>query len=138
VYIRRTTQDSSKVSGNLYVDEGATTQRFGLRLHCDRSETQSVELLVTKTDAKIYSYASGVATQRATVDIGGTALYSLYYDETDDKYVALKDGAEFGLEWASPTINQGDNYRFGGIRISRASGVDAGTIDNWTLTDYAA
>jgi hypothetical protein len=32
----------------------------------------------------------------------------------------------------------GEDYRFGGIRITRASGVNAGTIDNWTLTDYTA
>ena len=138
--IRRTTLDASMVRGNLYVDEDATTQQLGIRLHCDREETQSVELLVTGTDAKIYSYASGTPTEQASVDVGGTDLYSLYYDEPNDKYVALKNGAEFDLEWTSVggTVDHGSDFRFGGIRIIRDSGVNAGTIDNWTLTDYAA
>jgi hypothetical protein len=72
--IRRTTRDASKVSGNLYVADDATTQQLGIRLHCDRENTQSVELLVTATDAKIYSYASGTPTEQASVDIGGTDL----------------------------------------------------------------
>jgi len=44
------------------------------------------------------------------------------------------------LEWASvgSAVSHGPDYRFGGIRISRASGVNAGAIDNWTLADYAA
>ena len=72
--------------------------------------------------------------------VDGADLYSLYYDEPNDKYVALKSGAEFGLEWTSvgSAVEHGPDFRFGGKRIIRASGVNAGTIDNWTLTDFTA
>jgi hypothetical protein len=35
------------------------------------------------------------------------------------------------------TTADGSAYRFGGMRICRASSVNAGTIDKWTLRDYS-
>lgn len=139
LYIRRTTMNAARVEGNLHLTPAASTQRLGLLLHANRDLSQYVYLSVTNTDAKIYSYTSATLTQRATVAVGGEALYSLTYDAVNDKYVALQDGAAFGLEWTgvSTAVTHDANYRFGGIRISRGSGINAGTIDNWTLRDYA-
>ncbi|WP_457145142.1 hypothetical protein [Mycobacterium sp. URHB0021] len=138
-YLRRTTRDDSIVSGNIYVGSTATTQRSAFRLHCDREGTQSVEISATATDCKIYSYVNGTKTQRATVSTGGTDLYSLYYDIVNDKYVGLKGGVPFGLQWTSvgSAVSHGARYRFGGMRIERASGINSGQIDNFNLTDYA-
>jgi hypothetical protein len=84
--------------------------------------------ICAKSSPTASSKPSGCA-KRATVAVGGTGLYALYYDEPNDKYVALKDGAAFGLEWSSvgSAVSHGSDFRFGGIRISRASGVNAGT-----------
>jgi hypothetical protein len=139
LYIRRTTGAASRVDGNLYVNSAATTQRLGLILHGNRDLSEFVYLSATGTDAKIYSYAGGVLTQRATVASGGTNIYTLYYDVAADKYVALKGGNTFNLEWLSVggAVTHDSDHRFGGMRISCASSTPAGTIDNWTLRDWA-
>jgi hypothetical protein len=139
LYIRRTSGDASLSSANIYVDAGATTQRLGLLHHANRDLTQFVYLSVTPTNARIYSFTGGTLTQRASVAGGGTGQYSIYYDEVADKYVALKDGNPIpGLQWTSvgSTIKHGPDYRFGGLRISRASSINAGTIDNWLMRDF--
>jgi hypothetical protein len=138
LYIRSTAGDASRVEAALTIGAGATTQRFGIMMHANRELTQYVYLSVTGSDAKIYSWNGTTLTQRATVAVGGTANYALYYDVPNDKYVALQNNAAFGLQWTgvSSAITHDANARFGGVVISRASGVNAGGIDNWTLRDW--
>lgn len=139
-YIRRTTMDSQKVGGNIFVTSGATTQRSALQLHVDREGTQSVELSVGPASSEIISYVNNVPTIRAVVATGGTDFYELYYDVTNDKYVARKNQVAFGLEWDHPgtLAKHGSRYRFAGARIARGSGINAALIDNFSIMDFAA
>lgn len=138
LYIRRTSGNPAKVDGNLHIGPDATTQRLGLILHANRELTRFAYLSATGTDARIYSYAGGVLTERASVATGGTDLYSMYYEEATDSYIALKGGESFGLQWSgiSAVLPPDQDNRFGGIRISRAGSVNAGTVDNFTLSDW--
>lgn len=137
IYIHSCTRDVNRVEANLYIDP-LSTERCGVLLHCSRDFGQVVYLGVDETSAKIYSGTAISLTERASISVGGTDKWSLYYDEAADKYVALKGGAVIGLEWTSVggAVLHGADYRFGGIRISSDAGTPAGTIDDWNLRDW--
>lgn len=137
LYIHTCTRDVNRVSANLYID-GASTARCGLLLHCSRDFSQVVYLGVDKNSAKIYSGSALSLTERASISVGGTDKWTAYYDEAADKYVALKGDAVIGLEWPAvgTAVKHGDDYRYGGMRISSAGGTPAGTIDDWNLRDW--
>ena len=137
LYIRACSRDVNRVEANLHIN-AASTARCGVLLHCSRDLSQMVYLGVNGTSAKIYSGAFGSLTERASLSSGGTAKWAAYYDEASDKYVALRDGVDVGLQWTSvgSTVKHGADYRFGGDMISCASGEPAGTIDDWVLRDW--
>ncbi|GAA2436197.1 hypothetical protein [Mycolicibacterium llatzerense] len=137
LYIRPCSRDVNRVEANLHINM-ASTARCGVLLHCSRDFAQVVYLGVNGTSAKIYSGPIASLSERASLSSGGTARWALYYDESADKYVALKDGANTGLQWTSvgSTVLHGSDYRYGGTRISLASGEAAGTIDDWVLRDW--
>lgn len=137
LYIHRTTRDVNRVEANLFINKNSTA-RCGVLLHCTRDFSQVVYLGVNGTSAKIYSGPIDSLLERASLSLGGEGKWALYYDQAADKYVALKDGATIGLEWTSvgSAVTHGADYRFGGMRISLASGEPAGTIDDWTLRDW--
>ena len=137
IYIRPCIQDVDRVEANLLINP-ASTVRCGVILHCARDFSQIVYLGVDSTSAKIYSGSSGSLTERASLSSGGSGKWALYYDQSADKYVALKDGAIIGLQWTSvgSAVTHDVNHRYGGIRISLASGEPAGTIDDWILRDW--
>jgi hypothetical protein len=137
LYIHRCTRDVNKVEASLVINANSTA-RCGVMLHCSRDFTQVVYLAVNNTSAKIYSGPIDSLTERASLNVGGSGTWSLYYNQTDDKYTALKDGSTVGLEWTSvgSAVEHGSNYRYGGFRISFASGEPAGTVDDWQLRDW--
>lgn len=137
IHIHPCSRDVNRVEANLHINANSTA-RCGVLLHCSRDFSQVVYLGVNGTSAKIYSGPVASLTERASLSSGGTAKWSLYYDESADKYVALKDGANTGLQWTSvgSAVAHGSDYRYGGFRVSLASGEAAGTIDDWTLRDW--
>ena len=137
IYIRPLSQDVDRVEANLNINT-ASTVRCGVMLHCSRDFSQVVYLGVDGTSAKIYSGSTTSLTERASLSSGGSAKWALYYDNSADKYVALKDGAIIGLQWTSvgSAVTHDVNHRYGGMRISLASGQPAGTIDDWVLRDW--
>lgn len=134
-YIHRCSRDVNKTEANLYVNP-LSTARLGIMLHCSRDLSQVVYLGVDETSSKIYSGPIDSLVERASLAVGGTGKWGLYYDSAADKYVTLKDGKVVGLEWTAPTTIHGADYRFGGIRISSSGGESAGTIDDWNLRDW--
>lgn len=137
LYIHPCSRDVNRVGANLHINANSTA-RCGVLLHCSRDFGQVVYLGVNSTSAKIYSGPVGSLTERASLSSGGTARWDLYYDDAADKYVALKDGANTGLQWTSvgSAVSHGSDYRYGGFRISLASGETAGTVDDWVLRDW--
>lgn len=137
LYIRACSRDVNRGEANLYIN-AASAARCGVLLHCSRDFSQIVYLGVNATSAKIYSGSFGSLTERASLSTGGTGKWALYYDGAADKYAALKNGADVGLQWTSVStaVTHGADYRFGGHMISCASGEPAGTIDDWTLRDW--
>lgn len=137
LFIHGCTRDVNRVEANLYIN-GRSDARCGVLLHCSRDFSQVVYLGVDSLSAKIYSGSAMSLTERASLSVGGTDKWSLYYDESADKYVALKGGAITGLEWlsVSTAVKHGPDYRFGGLRISSAAGQPAGTVDDWNLRDW--
>lgn len=144
IYILPTIGDASRVDGVLYGTLGAvTTPRCGLMMHCNRDLSQIVYLGVNNNSARIYSGPWGSLTQRATVSTAFNDVpWSLYYEPgvgSYGRYTALKDDASVGMTWSpgASDVVHGDNYRYGGLRISRATLFNAGSIDNWALRDWA-
>lgn len=115
LYIRACSRDVNRGEANLYIN-AASTARCGVLLHCSRDFSQIVYLGVNATSAKIYSGSFGSLAERASLSSGGTGKWALYYDGAADKYVALKNGADVGLQWTSVStaVNHGADYRFGG------------------------
>jgi hypothetical protein len=138
LYILRCTRDTNRVTGNLYINTNSSA-REGLMMHCARDFSQVVYLGVDGTSAKIYSGPIDSLTERASLASGGTGKWSLYYDSSADKYVALMNDADIGLQWTSvgSAVLHGDDYRFGGARIECVSGEPAGTVDDWELRDWS-
>ena len=137
IYIHSCSRDVNRVEADLHVNL-ASTARFGVLLHCSRDFEQVVYLGVDNTSAKIYSGPIDSLTERASLSTGGLGRWALYYDESLDKYVALKDNSSIGLEWTSvgSVVEHGADYRFGGFRIESDSGESGGFIDDWTLRDW--
>lgn len=136
-YIHPTNRDVSRVEANLYINP-ASTARLGVLLHCSRDMSQMVYLGVNGTSAKIYSGSHLSLTERASLAVGGSGLWTLFYDAANDKFVVLKDGLDVGLKWTGvgSAVKHGSDFRYGGQRIEMASTEPAGTIDNWSLRDW--
>lgn len=145
LYIQAAAGDQTLVEANTY--STVTTPRLGVMSCCNRDLTQCVYLGVNAGTAKVFTGAWGSLTERLSVpvtdDSGGDVDYvpkwGLYNDPSASKFFILKDGTDVG-SWVDSggVVLRGPDYRYGGIRISRASGVNAGTVDNWTFRDYAA
>lgn len=137
LYIRRCTRDTNKVEANLFVD-AASSARLGLLLHAARDFSQVVYLGVNGSTSKIYSGPIDSLTERASLASGGTGKWSLHYDLSADKYVALLDSVDIGLQWTSAgsAVVHGEDYQFGGARIECLAGEPAGTLDDWELRDW--
>lgn len=137
LYIHRCSRDVNKVEADLHINS-ASTVRLGIMLHCSRDFEQVVYLGVNSTSAKIYSGPIDSLTERASLATGGTGRWTLFYEESADKYAVLKENAPIGLEWTSvgSTVEHGADYRFGGFRIESDAGESAGGLDDWTLRDW--
>ena len=144
VYIKRTVGASARVDGDMFELAGEQ----GLVLSANREGGQFVYLGVTPTGASIYSggyntlgvKASVNTTVNDTKDGAPGLTWSLYYTPSTKTYTALKDGVDIGLSWTDSgnTVSHTDNELFGGLRLTRTSGVNSGRIDNWTMRDWAA
>jgi len=135
LYIRATASDAQRVDADLEVTPQSNA-RLGVLMHCSRYFHQVVALLVNASSAAIYSGTIASLTLRESVNVGGSGRWSIYYDVDLDKYVVLKDDEPIGLEWQPTGIQHGPDYRFGGVQITRANSVKAGTIDNFTIRDW--
>jgi hypothetical protein len=113
----------------------------GPMLYCNRELTQTMYLDVKAAAAKLF-----VGPWNALVDTGvsvattaADAKWGVHGDPSTSIFTILKDGTDVGA-WTDTAgvVQLGFDYRFGGARISRVSGVNGGTQDNWTLRDFAA
>lgn len=139
LYVRPTAGDASKVEAGIY--PGLLNGHYsGIVLHASRTGDQAVVLMVNNGNAKIFTGAltSPTLTERASVAVGGDALWTLYYDVALNTYVALKNGDPIGLSWEDTgnVILHGRDYRYGGARANRDTGFGGAPIDNWTLRDW--
>lgn len=137
LYTKAVSGDQMLVEANVY--SRATTPRIGVMSCCNRELTEGVYLGINASSANIYTGAWGSLTQRATVSVTtGDAKWGLYNDPSTAEFTIFRDGTDIG-GWIDTggVVNFGADYRYGGARISRASGVNAGTLDNWTLSDNA-
>ncbi|MEB3021318.1 hypothetical protein [[Mycobacterium] crassicus] len=137
LYTRPLASDRMRVEGNLYNIISGTQE--GLLLNCNRDLSQIVYLAVNNANARIYTGSATSLTQRASVSTTLNSVpWQFYYDPTTNTYTALKNGKSVGLSWAdsSNLMQHGSLYRYGGLRISRGSLVNGGSIDNWLLKDW--
>ncbi|QSM01079.1 minor tail protein [Mycobacterium phage Nanosmite] len=141
LYIRPTAGDKQQVEGTFYETSVAVPgPRCGLLMHCNRDLSQIVYLGLNINTAKIYTGPWNSLTERASVSSGlNDVPWQFSYDPADATYRALKNGQDIGLSWAdsSSVVQHGPHFRYGGVRISRASFFNAGRIDNWTLKDWS-
>lgn len=138
LYIRPTSGDQMLVEANVY--DTVASARLGVMSCCNRELTQTVYLAVDSGLAKLYTGAWNSLTERLSVaTTADDAKWGLYNEPSSSEFFILKDGTDVG-SWVDSggVVLHGSDYRYGGIRISRASGVNGGTLDNWTLRDYAA
>lgn len=114
--------------------------RAGLLICVARDWSQVVYLEVGPTSSRILSGAWDSLTQRATVSVGGSGKWSIEYDPGTKVYTARKNGSTVGLSWtdSGDLTAHGRDTRYGGMRISRASGVTGGLIDSLTVRDNPA
>ncbi|MHC9292064.1 hypothetical protein ACRCUN_06325 [Mycobacterium sp. LTG2003] len=140
LYIRPTGGDKMWVEGTLYGTAIAVPgPRCGLLLNCNRDLSQVVYLACNINTAKIYTGPWNSLTERASVSSGlNDVPWQFYYDPGAGTYYALKDGNDIGLNWpdSGGLMQHGPDFRYGGLRIARASLFNAGQIDNWTLRDW--
>lgn len=138
LYIRRCSRDTNRVSANLYVNPDSTA-REGLLLHASRDFSQVVYLGVNGSSAKIFSGPIDSLSERASLGSGGSGKWSLYYDDSADKYVALLNDVATELAWTSvgSAVVHDADHRFGGARIECLAGEPAGTLDDWELRDWS-
>jgi hypothetical protein len=140
MYIRSVSGDQMLAEANVY--NRSLSARLGVMSCCNREFTQIVYLGVNATTANIYTGAWNSLTQRASVSTVSTSVgdakFGLYNDPSTAKFTILMDGTDIG-SWTDTggVVQLGYDYRFGGIRIERAAGVNAGALDNFTLRDYA-
>lgn len=143
VYTRPLASDRMWVEGNFYNINSSTP--CGLLLNCNRDLSQVVYLYVNNAVARIYTGSATSLTQRATVNtLFNSVPWQFYYDPATNKYTVLKDGKTTGSGWSGLSwtdsgnvVKHGSLYRYGGIRISRASLFYGGNIDNWVLKDWS-
>lgn len=132
-----TATDAMRIDVDLW-DVGPAA--VGIMLCLDRDRQSFAWLDVTNTTATIYSVVAASATSRASVSINsGIGRWSFYYEPTPKKYTVLKDEQSVALTWtdSTPVVSHGLNYRYGGLIMQRASGVNGGTADNFVLRDWA-
>jgi hypothetical protein len=141
LFIRSCAGDGDRVDFDVTSSSLATTHaRCGGFIHANQDLSQMVYLGVTDNAVDIYSGSSAALTSRATIaTTGNDGTWSLIYNVGTNTYTAYKNGVAVGLSWTDSgnLVTQGDGYRFGGVRVSRVSSVNAGTVDNWTLRDYS-
>ncbi len=138
IYIRATASDAQRVEGRLITYQGVVDPHVGLMMHCARDGSQVVCLMVNDTSCGIFSGNIGNVSLRASKAVGGSGTWSMYWDVERETYVVLKNDEPIGLEW-TPSQNQvniGPQYRFGGIRITRAFFSNGGAVDDWSLKDW--
>lgn len=141
LFIRSCNGDGNRVDFDVTDSALATTHaRCGGFLHANQDLTQMVYLGVTDNAVNIYSGASTSPTSRATISTSSNdGTWSLIYDVPSNTYTAYLNGVAVGLSWndSGNLMTHGDGYRFGGVRVSRVTAVNGGTVDNWTLRDYS-
>lgn len=137
LYIRPTATDRNLVQANVY-DTVDSAGSCGVMLGCNREFSQVVYLAVSDATAKIYSGSLSSLVERDSLTREyNDGLWTLVHDADTSTFQAFLDGASVDLSWTySGTVLTGRDYRFGGARISRASGQNGGSIDNWTLKDW--
>ena len=149
IYTRRTASNGQRVDG--YIARGTVNsleiggnQSGGLLMHCSIGGGQVVHLAVDENGSRIQIGAWNSLSTVASSAIKGAGNWSMYYNESLDRYVVLKNDQPTGLFWnraGSGLVQVGRDYRFGGILHNRSIEslvfVNAsGTIDNWTLRDW--
>lgn len=139
--VRQMNGDKNYVEAAIYGTLDSTAHAYlGVLMHCNSDFSSIMYLAVNDQGAKIYSGSTTSLTQRATITRDfNDGLWRLQYDPSTTTYTAYMDGNDVGLSWndSGAAKPRGALYRYGGLRIERASGVNAGTMDDFTLADWA-
>jgi hypothetical protein len=137
LYLKSVAGDQMLVEANIY--SRVTTPRLGIMSCCNRELTAGVYLGVNDGTANLYTGAWNSLTQQKTVSVTtGDAKWGLYNDPSTSTFYIIRDDTDID-SWVDTggVVTLDRDHRFGGIRISRASGVNAGTLDNFTFRDFA-
>lgn len=141
MYAYSTSGDNTLAEADFWSIAG--TARCGIFSHASRDFTQIAYLGVGVADVNLYTGALGsLGAAKATfasAAVDGTT-WGIYVDDSGahDIYHIVQNGASVA-SWtdSSDTMLVATEYCYGGLVISRASGVNAGEIDNWVMRDQS-
>lgn len=141
VYLRPTGSDQTIVSADMWGISG--TARCGIFCHASREAKQLAYLGVGASGVNLYAGEWGfLAPAKANFasSVVDGSNWGIYVDPTGPHSIfhIMKDNTDVAA-WTDSTdlMKIGSDYRYGGKIISRIAGVNAGEIDNWTMTDVA-
>lgn len=141
IYMKPTESDQTIVAADTWGIAG--TARVALVSNASREGTQLAMLGVGTTDAKLWTGAWGtLGASKATFASAAVdgVNWGVYVDPTGTHkiFYIMKDNIDVA-SWTdtADTMKSGSDFRYGGKIISRAAGVNAGEIDNWTMKDVA-
>ncbi len=106
----------------------------------DPGVNTGVALAMNSVIALIGTTISNVQTVRDSVArISNEGTWSIFYEPTPDKYTALFNGEEIGLDWTDSghVVPHGPDYQYSSVMIECDSGTPGGTLDNWIFRDWA-
>jgi hypothetical protein len=141
IYMYPTGSDQTIVAADLW--DLAGTARCGIIAHASREFNQMAYLGVGPTGANLYAGAWGslgaAKASNSFTHVDGTN-WGVYVDDVPahDVFYIMRNNVDVA-SWtdSADLMKVGPDYRYGGKVISRASGVNAGKIDNWTMKDVA-
>jgi hypothetical protein len=142
IYNRTVETDHMRVDARLTGSQ--TTPRSGLIISSDAAMSNFVWLGVNAGTVGVYSFTTPGGFQlRSNSPVGGDAVWSIYYDDINNKYRVLKDDLLIpALDWTDSgnIISHGPDNRFGGGAIQAIQffldHIRGADIDNWNVKDW--
>lgn len=139
IYVRPTSSPAQRLDFDLSgVPEAASGAYSGGLISCNREMTQMVMLQVNNGGSRIVQGAWNSLTVMASDSQRGNGKWTIYYDEDLNTYFVAQNGNLTDLFWEDTgnIINHGEDYLYGGLRVSRATFFSSPQIDNFTLQDW--
>lgn len=139
IYVRPTESLAQRIDFDLHgVPEAASGAYAGGIISCNREMTQMVALLVNNGGSRIATGSWNALTTQESDSQQGNGRWTVYYDEALNTYVVLQGGDPTGLVWEDTgnIIDHGEDFLYGGLRVSRETFFNSPTIDNFVLQDW--